>query len=137
VNYLQQTTKNNPMHTENDAKNLWCPLVQHEGKSGGSFSRGWSPGNPLNRARSEAEDSHLCNCIGSRCAVWRWTARPAPLTIACQNPRVTTEPPRPEGMPAAWIFIPCMPYCGTTAHWTAPNSGEPKLGYCGWIVPRT
>jgi len=60
------------MHTETEAKNLWCPLVRHEGESAGSFNRGWAPHNPLNQTPANEEESYLCNCIGSRCMAWRW-----------------------------------------------------------------
>ena len=123
------------MYTESDAKNLWCPLVLHEGKSGGSFNRGRSPGNPINRARTEIEDSHLCNCIGRRCAIWRWAPQRPSVTLACPNPQSMIEPPRPPDMPPGWFFIPYMPYIGILAHWIEPEPCTTQQGYCGWVPP--
>jgi hypothetical protein len=59
------------MHTEEQAKHLWCPMVRHEGDSNGTFNRGWCPSNPLNSA-GQAEQSYMCNCLASGCAMWRW-----------------------------------------------------------------
>lgn len=72
------------MHTETEAHGLWCPWVRHEGDQAGSFNRGWNPANPLNQTPNAAEASYLCNCIGSRCAAWRWlhNRSPKPSTPA-------------------------------------------------------
>lgn len=64
------------MHTEDEAKKLWCPQARvigtlHQPASPGdpdyvvgqgSQNRGFSMGGPLTN----------CNCIASKCMAWRW-----------------------------------------------------------------
>ena len=120
------------MHTESQAKELWCPLVRHEGEAAGSFNRGWSPSNPLNHAAKPEETSYLCNCIGSRCAAWRWERRRDVGQVPCVDRRAKAEPSRPTEVPSMWIFIPEVPGV-LAAHWAEPERRGPPLGYCGMI----
>jgi len=49
------------MHTEKEARKLWCPMVRyHDGSSPFPYNRG-------------AETYHRdMECCGSRCMMWRW-----------------------------------------------------------------
>ena len=121
------------MHTEEESRSLWCPLVQHEGVAGGSFNRGSVPGNPLNRARTAPQDTHLCSCIGSRCAAWRWA--PAPVrSIPCADPLATTMPTRPIGVGMDWQFTPALMQFRISAWWTSPRESAPATGGCAWAA---
>lgn len=53
--------------SERDAKELWCPLVRHSA-NGETFNRGEGD-KYLNLSPTS---SHPCNCLGSKCAGWRW-----------------------------------------------------------------
>lgn len=123
------------MHTEIQAQNLWCPLVQHQGHTGGSFNRGWSPSNPLNIAKRQEDASYLCNCIASRCAAWRWSSEPDVVSRPCASASAVTRPDYPSDIPPGWLFVPAIACCGLSAHWLAPPSTLPPQGYCGWIHP--
>lgn len=59
---------------ESEAGTKWCPMVRHEGNEGGSFSRGTRNSNPTNGG--DKDDFYRCNCIGSACAMWVYTAGP-------------------------------------------------------------
>lgn len=120
------------MHTEIEVKNLWCPFVRHEGEGGGNFNRGWSPSNPLNHAPTPEETSYLCNCIGSRCAAWRWSRDRESRHLPCPDRRAKTEPARPDELPSKWIFVPEVPRV-MSAHWAEPERRGPATGYCGMI----
>lgn len=65
------------MHTEEQAQDLWCPLVRSyelQGAHGGTD--GW------------------CNCIASKCAMWRWgrwqhaDERVSPTEVKCGRVRL-------------------------------------------------
>lgn len=60
------------MTTESKARELWCPMVRHEGDDGGSFNRGFLDHNPLNKRKFDNTPSNGCFCIASECAMWRW-----------------------------------------------------------------
>lgn len=61
------------MHTAEQAKELWCPMVRHEGGNGGSFNRGSLNNNPTNRDSADSKTPiYGCQCIGDQCAMWRW-----------------------------------------------------------------
>lgn len=61
------------MHTVEQAKELWCPMVRHEGDNGGSFNRGSLNNNPTNRDSADSKTPiYGCQCIGDQCAMWRW-----------------------------------------------------------------
>lgn len=106
------------MHTVEQAKELWCPMVRHEGGNGGSFNRGSLNNNPTNRDSAYSKTPiYGCQCIGDQCAMWRWgeghpmrkIALPArsrlcrTLRISCTttptrtkaNPRATSRPKKP------------------------------------------
>lgn len=64
------------MHTEAQAKALWCPMVRHntpEGEGSGSFNRG------IRGTEAAPNSGHYhCCCIASACAMWR-RAGPQPI----------------------------------------------------------
>ena len=55
------------MHTEDEAKKMWCPHVRIGDDQGASASinRAWSRGCP-----------DAANCIASKCMAWRWALSP-------------------------------------------------------------
>ena len=68
------------MHTEKQAKELWCPMVRHQGDGGASFNRSRYNSNPINADTDKTAERHQgtfgCHCIASKCAMWRWTDSP-------------------------------------------------------------
>jgi hypothetical protein len=55
------------MHTEDEARELWCPMVRYERESAEpSFNR--CRGN--DGVHNNPPDP--CRCIASQCAMWRW-----------------------------------------------------------------
>jgi hypothetical protein len=121
------------MHTEDEAKKLWCPMVRHEG-NGATFNRGWAEHNPLNQVSTtgpgDGPAAFICNCIGTRCAAWRWSDPAPAVVVDCRDARATREPLRPDGLPPGWLFVPSL--CGATkACWVPPRDEGRRLGYCG------
>lgn len=59
--------------TETDAKTRWCPMVRYaDHYHGSTFNRGGLPNNVWDISPDSA--AYLCNCIASRCMMWRWLA---------------------------------------------------------------
>jgi hypothetical protein len=58
------------MHTPEQAKELWCPMVRHTGGEG-TFNRGITSGAETNSTGPD-DDRFICNCISDKCAMWRW-----------------------------------------------------------------
>jgi hypothetical protein len=58
-------------HTPEQAKALWCPMVRHEGDSGGCFNRAINNEDPTNRDYS-GNKHYGCACVADKCAMWRW-----------------------------------------------------------------
>lgn len=118
------------MNTEKQASELWCPMVRHEGDSGGTFNRGIAEGNETNR--SGANDKlHICNCIASRCAMWRWAnLAEQPGVFPCADREAMVEPARPKYLPESWKFVP---YDGEEAFWVESEEDQlaRRTGYCG------
>ena len=54
------------MHTEIEAKKLWCPMVRIGHRSGVTMND------------PEGPDDLQGHCIGSACAMWRWGSKPDP-----------------------------------------------------------
>lgn len=61
---------------ESEAGTKWCPMVRHEGDTGGSFNRAAATSNPTNAPRDGHKDICRCNCLGSACAAWAYTRGP-------------------------------------------------------------
>lgn len=71
------------MHTEEEAHELWCPMARvlshtsaQDGK-GRLFEGGYSWNRAPNTFDPHSEDEppytpRSANCIGSKCAMWRW-----------------------------------------------------------------
>ena len=58
------------MHTEQEARKLWCPMVRYGGEN--EASNRWSE--PFERGGHYKPDLNpdICRCIASQCAMWRW-----------------------------------------------------------------
>lgn len=67
------------MHTPEEAKTLWCPMVRLNGEN-------WSD------ARGARRDAYN-NCIADRCAMWRWekTTKSIPVVRGETRMYVTYE----------------------------------------------
>ena len=64
------------MHTEEQARKLWCPMARGIMDSGGNRmafgASGEEPENDDCAAQYEAEMADLYPCLASGCAMWRW-----------------------------------------------------------------
>jgi hypothetical protein len=64
------------MHTEEQAKELWCPhvrLLEPSFYKRGPATQGSTVGHEpasVNRGETRCKDT---NCIGSKCSQWRWS----------------------------------------------------------------
>ena len=97
------------MHTEEQAKNLWCPMV----RMGPEVPANWN------------------NCIANSCAMWRRSNLAGRQKILyCADHSAKTEPPRPATVPASWVFLPRNK---ESARWVEPMIGQLARipGYCG------
>jgi hypothetical protein len=66
------------MHTENEARKLWCPLarvVNNWFEPAVAVNRSILKGKEKAAARDEKEIDAGCGCIASECAMWRWEAK--------------------------------------------------------------
>jgi hypothetical protein len=126
------------MHTEEEAKKLWCPMVRHEGDSAGSFNRGWHSSNPLNQTPPGDADgaveaihgNYTCNCLASGCALWRWDSCQEQKSIPCTQIFAKVEIDRPPEIPMHWSFHPYVAYVGY-ACWKPPKWTIHLTGSCG------
>ena len=126
------------MMTEKKAADTWCPMVRHmsEAKHQGTFNRSRTEGREVNR-RDAGDAEFICNCIGSRCAMWRWGE--APLfrrysVASAGHEQATEEPPvRTPGTPMSWGFVPYDEAEGEPAGWIEPpaEAAARRQGYCG------
>jgi len=102
--------------TESEARTRWCPV----------------------RIGAYAGPAAV-NCLGSACAMWRWTE---PLRLLCRVPDkcvpyaepALPEPARPDGVPSSWKWTPAMdPQDDTGGVWLEPVSeAQARMrGYCG------
>ncbi|MDP2322524.1 MAG: hypothetical protein Q8N51_00650 [Gammaproteobacteria bacterium] len=102
------------MHTEAEAKQLWCPMAR--------------------AAHPDAGDAGLC--LASGCAAWRYADGAHPRARFAQHDdyEAEAEPGRPDGVPTDWRWIPrsesdSQDYPG----WVEPYSAAVarRRGYCG------
>jgi hypothetical protein len=59
------------MHTEDEAKNLWCPHAR--------VLEPYAEKTSMNR---DTKDESLCRCIASKCMAWRWGEKEVPADFA-------------------------------------------------------
>lgn len=111
------------MLTEAEAKTKWCPKALNATDTINTFNR-----------YENGEAAHNCLCIASACMAWRWAERiPAPKFFKSSDVRATSEPPRPDHVPASYAFVPYDDVEGDAAGWAEPEESckARRLGYCG------
>lgn len=147
------------MHTPEQAKELWCPhaRVAQVGavETQASYNRSLSKLHvPVKVAQAGPEDFELgveprtkvatmltleahpstaANCLGDKCAAWRWAEKPDRRSREADNPHLLTEQYRPTLIPASWVFVPYNVARGEPAKWMEPD-GEVRArrnGFCG------
>lgn len=123
------------MHTENKARETWCPMARgfDPADNGGATATN----RPLSYGDRPTRADVLC--IGSRCAVWRWAdGEPVPDLIRAEDRQATTEPPRPSWVPKSWNFCPYDPDEGDPAQWIEDpeSTAARRRGYCGLAGPQ-
>lgn len=143
------------MIKENEAGKLWCPMSRVAQCGNADISTTYN--RTLNKQIIEAtvnvtsDDgetkqrpgmlleaiagvSKAANCIGSKCAMWRWADKPFQVSrtrVMCNDPLAVTEPARPDGLNEKFVFIPCDE--DVDAHWAEPEEVwlSRRRGYCG------
>ena len=70
------------MHTEDEARKLWCPMVRHVADS-------TTP--PANRWNDIGTWTATTRCIASECAMWQWTTRPVLNADGSRNENFPAE----------------------------------------------
>jgi len=91
------------MHTEDEARKLWCPMARYawdEDKR--AYNRYGFIGN--DDTAEDVLNPESCRCIASECAVWRWF----------------TDQQYAEG-PGGTFALERHGYCGLAGPWRAQN----------------
>ena len=102
------------MHTVEQAKSLWCPLVRHGSADAPTFSRGFRNNNPTNKdstgERPIDEQEYGRHCIGDACAMWRW----GEFKTVSRDEVVTDPSLGPGGKRVIQVAssVPAAGYCG-------------------------
>ena len=111
------------MHTEDDARKLWCPMARVNTDQGNTYYDN----------RSDLVNGPTTLCIASVCAMWRWDKDFHVKTRLCSDAFATTEPARPADLPADWYFVPASISLISPAQWAEPTNQSLKrrTGYCG------
>lgn len=115
------------MHTPEQAKDLWCPMVR---ASNGNDQ-------PANAGNSEAyRTPPFARCIGDKCAMWRWADTPSDIyrvRVMCNQFDAEIEPARPAGMNPTLVFEPYVPGDDCCACWVEPETTwlARRRGFCG------
>lgn len=107
--------------TEAEAREKWCPKYQVAQLF-----------NDLISNRANFGDD--CRCIGSDCMMWRWReSEPMCLCLVAEDPDAEAEPPRPDGVPASWIWVPESEASYGVPHWHEPHEEAKarRRGVCG------
>ena len=116
------------MHTEDTAKQLWCPMVRF---AIGPETSKWQGVAYTNRC--DELNHNKVTCIASGCALWRWRQVVEQKCWLCREALATEEPERPEDVPADWLFVPVSETKDMPAHWVEPGEKVRALwtGFCG------
>jgi hypothetical protein len=117
------------MHTNEQAKELWCPMVRHvSDEDDKAATNRWGNAYPTDPA------GDWNSCIASKCAMWRVGYVPHRRFHKAENPLASTEAAAGAGKPAC----PCEFYSdwdnnGEGAGWleTEQHTQTRALGYCG------
>lgn len=117
------------MHTEEQARQLWCPMAR-------AFDTADVGATSTNRPLAYRYGPRVdINCLASECAMWRWNFLPSrSFRMALVADReAMTEPARPAGIPPTWTFCPYNPDDGEPAGWVEPvdECNARRQGYCG------
>lgn len=127
------------MHTPEQAKSLWCPMVRHNDSSG-VFNRAIYDVNPVNanlqfkRVEVQTMDKYGCHCISNQCAMWRTGEFPKARSCQAKNAMALEEEdagyPRPDYPAVFWAHDEAD---GGTACWTETHDSieARRPGYCG------
>ncbi len=133
------------MHTVEEAKELWCPMVRSARRE--EWHEAWDDyevrtytivGGCNTDALGRNRVPGSCRCIADKCAMWRWSRKRtvARVSVLCHNPDAKAEPARPAGLPPDFVFVPHEPL-GEPACWQEPDesyAARVRLhgeGYCG------
>lgn len=114
------------MHTEDQAKLMWCPHARREivgdNDCSASANRDWN-------------DRATTNCYGSDCMAWRWGewyGRGESIAyLGADRYERESEPERPAEVSADHEWVP--PEDGDPGCWVLSDAARAKLrrGYCG------
>lgn len=150
------------MHTPEQAKELWCPharvaqvgAVETQAAYNRSLSKlhvpvkvaqagpedfelGVEPRSKIATMLTlEAHPSTAANCLGDKCAAWRWEVKSQDvyrLSVACAKPFAEFEAERPAGLNPEYVFHPYDEAEGEPAKWIEPEhlAQARRTGFCG------
>lgn len=71
------------MHTENEAKNKWCPMVRN--------GDGYTFKNESGEQSQQSFSNVDAKCIASRCMMWRWRYKKHERTCVGMSPLTKTD----------------------------------------------
>jgi hypothetical protein len=99
--------------TETEAGGKWCPMARHD-----------------NRNKVRDLIALGAECVGSHCAMWRWSDEVRRKFHHAHDRNAITEPVRPALLSKDWIFVPCEDY---PAGWLEPEATAlaRRRGRCG------
>lgn len=115
------------MHTEEQARQLWCPMAR-------AFDTADVGATSTNRPLAYRYGPRVdINCIASACAMWRIEYSPSRRLRMAVDTKATSQPDRPGDVPPSWIFSPYDPEEGDPAGWVEPEDEQKarRQGYCG------
>lgn len=104
------------MHTEEEAKKLWCPHVRLGDEQGASASinRAWGRGCP-----------DAASCIASKCMAWNWAGHQVQEQLIDRNDRAARDAAKADG----WRYE--VSYDDGKDLFIKALSDAPQVGFCG------
>lgn len=117
------------MHTEEQARELWCPMVRHVVNAetvaaGNRFEEGFH--------------ANECRCVVSQCAMWRWLSASPQKWLDATVKGVThldAEPPSTPDVkpPQGWDWVASSENGDNGGGWREPpdQADARRQGYCG------
>jgi hypothetical protein len=128
------------MHTTEQARTLWCPMVRSVRWEADSFhadpSAPTSPVGGCNSGGKAARSPQGARCIADQCAMWRWSSKDATQARVIAKEKLVLDESSAGERPAGcdgWKFQPCDHFKRTYAQWVQPQSQADanRTGYCG------
>lgn len=115
------------MYTEDEAKELWCPMARVVHAITGNVA-----GNQIHH--QDLGSVTMSTCGASKCSMWRWTYQSHRRFQTAENTSATTEGEAGPRMKhaSAWLFCPAHAVYDS-AGWIEPEESTRARwkGFCG------